>query len=102
MPYGFVSPQAPQLPAIQLPASEDRNFLFPVQRQRAVVFQQHAALGSRLANEFSDPRRDVAFAVGRGLLLHQAVAHGFVDDTLRELSQPVPDLFHSGTPYCVL
>ena len=84
---------------IQLAAAEHGHFLFFVQRQRAVVFQQHAALGSRLPNEFSDPRRHIALAVRRGLLLHQAVSHGPVDDPLREFSQLIFQFFHDGTPY---
>ena len=83
---------------IKLAASENSDFFFPVQRQHAVVFQQHAALGSRLTDEFPDPGCHIAFTVGPGLLLHQAVSHGPVNDTLGQFSQSVFQLFHSGTP----
>ncbi len=87
---------------VQLAAPEDRDFLFPAQRQRTVVFQQHAALGSRLADERGDPGRDVALAVRSGLLLHETVAHGGVDHALDQRSYFLLQLVHPGTPFCSL
>ena len=84
---------------VQLAAAENGDFLLPVQRQRAVVSQQHAALGSRLPDQRPDPGRDVAFSFGRGFLLHQAVAHGGVDDTLDQISHFLLQFVHGGAPY---
>ena len=72
---------------IQLAAAEHGHLLLWLQRQHAVVFQQHAALGPRLTDQFSRPRRHVPLALGSGLLLHEAVAHGFVDNLLGQLAQ---------------
>ncbi len=79
---------------VELAAAEDGHLGPFCKRQGPVIFQQHAALRPCLSDQRPNAGGHVPFPAGGGLLLHQAVSHGGVNDPLHQLPGLLLPFFH--------
>ena len=86
---------------IQLAAAKYSHRLLCFQRQRTIVLQQHAALRTCTAGKLCHFRCDHIVSVRGQFLLHQAVPHAPVHDTLGNGTQFLLQFFHTVPSFCV-